>query len=588
MPSALVNKDAEVKTITPGKFYNTQLDKTKLVKRTNAIKAEGASWEPTWKELATYIYPTKGFFNEVTPNQGSKIDHKTLVDEEATLDTDTFAAGMQSGFTSPARPWFRLYLDDDAVMEIEDVRFWLEDGHDTMRDVFQKSNTYPVLTSMWKELSVFSTACAYVEEDPHTVIRLYNFTAGEYYLSRDAQGRLNGFYHRFWMKTGQMVEMFGIGNCSPTVQAEYQGNSPDTWHKVNHMIETNDDRIPFMIDYSNMPYRSVYWEDGDGGNNYLRIGGYEEMPILAPRWEITTNADAYGKGGSGWKALGAVKELQKKKKNLLIALDKKTNPPLQRDASVVGDVNTLAGGITTFSAQLPNAGVKETYQVNLDIAALDASINETKQTIKKFFFADLFLMMINAEQSGQPVTAYEIAEKQSERVSKVGPLLELWQGDEFIKSLIERTFAICVRKGLFPEPPQEIAGMEIKIQYTSVLAQAQKMIEIQAIDAWAAGIMEEASINPNSLDIINFDEKNRKKAEIMGVPSSIINSLEKIAALRKQKADALANAQKQESMLAMAEAANKGAGAVKSMSQAPVGAGSALDKLTSAINEQQK
>lgn len=584
---SLINQDAETKAIPKGPLQDTSLDKQKLVKRALALKNEGLTWEATWRELSMYIYPTKGFFGQVAPNQGTKIDHKTLIDEEGTLDVDTFASGMMSGFTSPSRPWFRLYLDDDALMEYVPVKLWLEDVQSKMRDIFQKSNTYSVLTSMYTELAVFGTACAYVEEDFNTVIRLHNYTAGEYYLGRDAKGRVNAFYRRFWMTAGQMVKEFGLESVSSTIQAEYQSNRPDIWHIVSHLIEENDGRIPFLKDYANMPYRSVYWEDGLQDNSYLRIGGYEEFPILGPRWETTTCADNYGKG-PGWKALGSIKELQKKVRNLLIALDKKTNPPLQKDASVIGEVNTLPGGITTSSAQTPNVGVRPTYQVDLDLNALENSIEKTKQKIKKFFFADLFLMMIEADRSGSPVTATEIAERQSEKISKVGPILELWQGDEFIKALIDRTFAIGMRTGAFPPPPKEIQGMDIKIQYTSVLAQAQKMVDIQAIDIWTAGVLQEVGVNPSSLDIINFDEKNRKKAEMLGVPPSLLNSLEQISAIRKQKAQAAAQASAQQSMIAIAEAAGKGGKAVKDLATAPIGQNSALDGAMAAMRGMQR
>lgn len=584
MPQAIINKDAETKQIKPGRFSKTGLSKKDVVKRANALKTDFSLWQPTLRELSTYLYPTKGFFDQTTPNQGSKIDHKTLIDEEATLDIDTFAAGMMSGFTSPTRPWFKLYLDDKELMATVEVMYWLEEVQEKMYSIFQKSNTYSILTSMYTELAAFGTGCAYVEEDYDTVIRLKNFTAGEYYLGRDAKGRLNAFYRRFWMTTGQMVKEFGLENVSVKIQQEYKLNTPDIWHIVNWFVEENDDRIPFLEDYKNMPYRSVYWEDGVEDDSYLRIGGYEEMPLLGPRWETTTCADAYGKG-PGWKALGSVKELQKKVKNQLIALDKKTNPPLQADASVVGNVNTLPGGVTRFSAQLPNAGVKPTYQVDIDIAALDLSIEKTKQKIKKFFFADLFLMMIEAEQRGTPITATEIAERQSERISKIGPILELWQGDEFIKALLDRTFAIGMRLRIFPPPPKVIQGMEIKIQYTSVLAQAQKMVDIAAIDAWVAGVLQEVGINPNSIDIINFDEKNRKKAEMMGISPKIINSLEQVAAIRKEKARQAAEAAVQSKMLIAAEAAAKGAGAVKSMAQSPLGQGNALDKTMESMKE---
>ncbi|MCK5016607.1 MAG: hypothetical protein KAS32_05975, partial [Candidatus Peribacteraceae bacterium] len=393
---AVINKDAETKTVGPGKFRNTGLPKKDIVKRSGAMKREtDSSWIPTWMELQTYEYPTLGRFNNTTPNVGSKIDHKTLLDSEATIDIDTFASGMMSGFTSPSRPWFKLFIEDKAQMEIESVKLWLGDVQDIMYGIFQKSNTYSSLYGMYKELACFCTACAYVEEDFDTVIRIRKYTAGEYHLGRDAKGRLNAFYRVFKMQVGQMVEKFGLENLSLQAQLKYTQNHPDDWITIHHLIEENNDRIPFLADYRNMPYRSIYWEDGTQDDSYLKVGGYEEFPILGPRMEIATTTDVYGKG-AGWKALGAVKELQQKKREQLIGISKNNNPPLQKDASVVGDVQTMPGGITTSSALTPNAGVRPTYQVNLDTVGLDNSIKDTKAIIRKFFYADLFLMMIEA------------------------------------------------------------------------------------------------------------------------------------------------------------------------------------------------
>lgn len=579
----LVNKDAQTKQIPAPDFANTGLDRELLLKRAKAIQQEGQKWSATWKELQTYLYPTKGFFNTRTPNLGSKIDHKTLIDEEATLDIDTFAAGMTSGFTSPARPWFRLYLEEKELMDIPGVKFWLQDVQEIMYAIFQKSNTYSILTSMYTELAPFGTACAIVEEDFNTVIHLTNYTIGEYFLCRDRKGRVTGFYRRFWMTAGQMVKEFGLGNVSQAVQLDWQQNNPDTWHIVNHMIETNDDRVPFMRDYRNMEFRTVYWEDNEK-EKYLRLGGYEEQPLLAPRFEFTTSHDVYGKG-PGWKALGSIKELQRKVKDELIAIEKGGNPPLQVDASVTGEVNSLPGGITKFSAQLPNAGVKPAYEIKLDIANLDASIEKTKQKIKKFFFADLFLMMIEAERRGTPITATEVAERQSERISKIGPILELWQGDEFIKSLIDRTFAIGIRNNVFPDPPPEIQGIEIKVQYTSILAQAQRMIDIQAIDIWTAGVLQDANVDSSVIDLINFDEKNRHKAEMLGVPPKIVRSIAEAAEIRRERAKQVEETEAENRAAAMAETAAKAGKAVKDMGTTPMGQNTALDATLRSIKE---
>ena len=49
--------------------------------------------------------------------------------------------------------------------------------------------------------------------------------------------------------------------------------------------------------------------DGDVTVGYLYEGGYDMFPVIAPRWTVTSAADAYG-FGPGTDALGDVKELQ--------------------------------------------------------------------------------------------------------------------------------------------------------------------------------------------------------------------------------------------------------------------------------------
>ena len=572
---AIINADAETKPITKGKFSNTSLNKKELVKRANAMQTEGSTWIATWRDLSDYIYPTKGFFHSTTPNQGSKIDHKKLIDSHATLAVDIMASGMLSGLTSPSRPWFKLGLADHEMMEFAPVKIWLETCARILMETYQKSNIYGMLNLIYTEIGTFGTACAYLAEDFSNVLRAKNYTAGEYFLSTDENGKPNAFYRRFWMTAGQIIIQFGYENASSRVRQQYRSNTPDTWNIVNHLIEVNDDRIPFLKDYSNMSFRSAYWEDGAQDDNYLKIGGYEEFPILAPRWDVTTTADSYGKG-PGWKALGDIKMLQKLQKNKLIAIDKLTNPPLQADSSVVGEVNTLPGGITRFSAQTPNAGVKPTYQVNIDLVALEQTIKTTKDAIGRYFFTDLFLMLIEADRNRREMTATEIMERQSEKLSMLGPVLERLE-NELLNPMIERSFNLADRLGVLPPPPTEIQGMELKIQYISVLAQAQKMVGITAVDQWSAGVVNDAAIDPTALDIINFDEKNRAKADMLGVPAKIINTPEEVAARRKARGKAAAEADAQKKMLLLAEGAAKGAGAVKSMADSPMGQNSALD-----------
>lgn len=564
-----------------GKYQNTKLDRWSFVQHSGQMKQEGIQWYPAWKDLSKYINPTRGFFDEVRPNDGKTIDHKTIIDSTAEDSMNTLSSGMVSGLTSPSRPWFRLALPDPDLMQIAHVKYWLDDVNNRMLDIFAKSNVYGGLASIYEEVATFGTACAFLEEDFEDVIRMRVYTSGEYYLSVGPDGRVNGFYRKFWMTVAQLVKEFGLENCTQATQTAYKNDQTETWVKVNFLIEENDNRVKQYIDYKNMAFRSVYWEEGSPNDSYLRIGGYAELPTLTPRWMTTTTADVYGRS-PGWKMLGDVKMLQKLQKNKLICVDKLSNPPVQVDANVIGEANMLPGGITRFTSSTPNAGVKPAYQVNPDLQALEATIQATQAAIKRKSFSDLFLMMIDAERSGTPITATEVAERQSEKLTVLGPVLERLES-ELLNPLIDRTFGIMLRLGLIPEPPREIQGMELKVQYVSVLAQAQKMTGITAINQVVQFIMSSAQANPDILDNLDWDEAAQEYADMLGIPAKIMASPEAISAIRRAKADAKAQAEAANAAMLGAQTMAAGAKGAKDASQAKLGENSALDQLLGGI-----
>lgn len=586
MPT-IINQDAEKRTYKQGEYTNTGLDKAPIVKRALALERELSSWIPTFKDLSDYEYPTIGFFYTPTPNQGSKINHTLLIDSEATDAVDIMASGMLSGLTSPSRPWFKLGLENSDDEALPPVKGWLERSTNRLLSIFPGAGIYAMLKNIYKELAVFATACGYLEENFERVMLGRNYTAGEYAVCVNSKGEVDTFYRKRWMQVSQMVEEFGLENCSEEVQGVYNGNRPDEWRIVHHLIEPNNDRIPFLKDYKNMPFRSIYWEDKSKDNtSYLRIGGYEEFPMVAPRWETTTSSDNYGKG-PGWKALGHVKMLQALQKNKLIALDKQTNPPLQTDASVTGEVNTLPGGITRTSATHPNAGVRTTYEVNLNLAELDQTISTTKEEIRRKFFTNLFLMMLESERQGREITATEIIEKQQERMSVLAPILEQLE-TSLLNPLIERAYNIADRAGLIEPPPPELYGKNIKIKYISVLAQAQRMIDVSIVDQFVQGVLLDTQINPSSIDIINFDKKNRFKADVMGVPERVLNTPEEVAQLRQEREAAAEAMERRENMIAGADATAKAGKGAKDLSETEMGKGSMLDRISDSMAKAQK
>jgi len=545
--------------------------KTEANKRFNSLQSEYKKFESAFQTLSTYLNPTRGKF-VTQKTKGQMIDHKTLLDDHATNSIKILASGMQSGMTSPSRPWCRLNIADKERNKVPAVRVWLDDTTEKMLDVCANSNTYDVFYSMYEELGQFATSCSIILEDYDSVIRLRNFTAGEYYLGTDSRGIVNSFAREFELKVGQCVEMFGYNNCSPVIQQHKDNNRVDVDIIIRHLIEPNTNADLSMDDNKNMLYRSVYWELSEGGDKFLSTTGFIEFPVIAPRWDTVTSNEVYGYG-PGWFAIGNVKQLQKTCLDELISKEKSYDPPMIEDSTVSGVSNYMPGGKTKTTSNNPNTGAKPAYQINPNLESLHNSKVELKEAIDKTFFVNVFLMMVNFDKTN--MTATEVAQREQENVMMMGPLLNR-VNKEMLTGFLERLYAIMDRNGLFLPPPEEISGQDIKIEFISILSQAQKAIGAISIDRTLNRIQNIAAVKPEVLDVIDFDEAAREYANMEGIPAKLVIDKRVVKMVRDQRAQA-------QQMMTNLAAADQGANVAKNLASADMEGDNALTRASSMV-----
>ena len=88
--------------------------------RHGMLKTERASWMPHWMEISTYLLPRNGRYYPQDRDRGIR-KHNAIYDSTGTRALKTLAAGLMSGVTSPARPWFRLGVEDQDLLKSQDV-----------------------------------------------------------------------------------------------------------------------------------------------------------------------------------------------------------------------------------------------------------------------------------------------------------------------------------------------------------------------------------------------------------------------------------------------------------------------------------
>ncbi|MCA9643550.1 MAG: hypothetical protein KC492_22780, partial [Myxococcales bacterium] len=327
-----------------------------VLRRVSALRSARASWIPHWRELSMYQQPRLGRFLVTDISKGEK-RHQAIYDRTAMGALRTLAAGMQSGMTSPARPWFRLELADRDLMERGEVKAWLFRTGTLLRNIFARSNTYRALHTMYGELGLFGTACSIVVPNFDNVIHHYPLTAGEYALGQNDLDYVDTVSREFQMTVGQMVQRFGKEACSTTVQNLYSRGAFDSWVPLVHLIEPRRDRDLTKKDAKHMAWASCYLEAGGNEDKFLSESGFKRFPALAPRWEVTSG-DTYG-NSPGMEALGDVKQLQHQQLRKSQAIDYKVNPPLQVPPGYKDNAKArLPGGIMVVPSTGPDGGVR--------------------------------------------------------------------------------------------------------------------------------------------------------------------------------------------------------------------------------------
>lgn len=551
--------------------------KEQLQKQQAQLTNDRSSFEPHWRELSDFINPRGSRFLVTDVNRDDRRNTK-IVDPTATLAARTLSSGMMSGITSPARPWFKLATPDPDMMDYGPVKLWLEVVQRRMNEVFNKSNIYQSLPLLYASLGNYSTGAMAVLEDDSDVIRTMMFPIGSYYMANSARGSVDTCFRKYSMTVRQLVMEFGLNNVSDSVKGMWDSGNYESWIEVIHAVYPNIDRDTAKLNSKNKPVKSVYYEAGGDSDKLLRESGFDEFPIMAPRWEVN-GEDVYGSSCPGMIALGQVKALQLEQKRKSQLIDKATNPPMVGPSSLRNQrVSLLPGDITYIDQVTGQDGFKPAYLVNPNTADLLADIQDTRQIINSAYFVDLFMMLQNINTRSMPVEA--VIEMKEEKLLMLGPVLERLN-DECLNPLIDRTFSIMARKNLLPQPPDVLQGMPLRIEYISVMAQAQKSIGLSSLSSTVGFIGQLAQAKPEALDKLNVDQAIDAFAEMSGVSPTVIVPQEQVEQVREQRAQQ----QQQQQMVAMGMAAAQGA---KTLSEAQTADPSVLTALSNAAGASQQ
>lgn len=555
---------------------------------------ERSSFIPHWKDIGNYFMPRRPRFTVWENNRGDKKNQK-IIDATGVLALRTLRSGMMSGVTSPARPWFRLTTQDPQAAQFGPIKDWLYQVEQRMSTIFLRSNLYNILPIIYGDMGGFGTAAMFVDEDINDIMRFYSFPIGSYMIANNDKLQVNVFMREFRLTVRQVVEKFGKydpktgkpiwDNFSTMVKNMWDRANYEAWVELRHIIEPNDNYKKGSVDPKRRKFNSAYYEAGmtmNSASNYmnvddgvfLREAGYDYFPVLCPRWEIS-GEDVYGTDCPGMSALSDCKALQSMQKRKLQAIEKMVNPPMQAPPSMKNvKTSILPGDINYLSEQDGGQGFKPVHEVNPRLQELGITIQDTRELISKAFYEDLFLMLEQSDR--RQITAREIDERHDEKLLALGPVLEQLNQD-LLDPLIDNAFDIMLKRGEVPNPPDALRGQVLKVEYISIMAQAQKLVGISGVERFAGFVSQIGQVKPEALDKLDSDKLIDLYGEMTSVPPGIIRTDEDVSQIRNQRAQAAQQQAQSERLQAVSAGA-------KNLSQTSLDGNNALSAMINDAN----
>jgi hypothetical protein len=528
-------------------------------KRLSGLKTIRLAYEPEWREIAQHAQPSRSRFLISDANKNYRRSNRAIYNAHGILAFRTLTGGMTSGLSSPSRPWFRLAPYEVDTVEDQQAKEWFGEVERRMYSFLAGTNFYGACKVGYSELGMFGTeACVMVDHDKLGAV-CHSLTAGEYWIACGDAAVPDTLYRRVPMTVGQAMTSFN-GKVSARIKTAYDNSNQDMVCEFVHAIEPNSDRIPGLMTAKGKPWRSVYWDTQDGDKlTVTRESGYEEQPFWAPRWE-TTGGDVYG-SSPGMDALPDLRELQLQTKRKTEATAFMVKP--EKIAPSTVKLTGQAGNTVTASS-VDAQGVTIPYQMPYQaIAAIMQDMERCTTSIDRLAYADLFLSITNM-QGIQPRNVEEIASRNEEKLTQLGPVIER-VNNEKLEVAIDRTFGIMARRGMLPDPPESLAGgSPIKVDFISLLTQMQRMVGVGQQERTVSFVGNLIGVWPEARDKINVDELIDDYADRAGSAPKIIRSTKDADVLRQQRAQQ----EQQAKMAEMMPALRDGADAARLLSEA--------------------
>jgi hypothetical protein len=505
----------------------------KLNRRFSDMENSYKYQEEHFSRIAPYFAPQ--YLRYIKRKGGKKYnsmaDWKSTISAQAVESVKITVAGLSSINTPETNPWAMLTAFDKDLNDWHRVRRYLEVCSKSGMRIFAKNGFYSDMPKVYECALVFGTAASFIDEDKETLLRYISCPPGTYFIGSNFKGDVDSIGRRQVFTARQMVEKFGVDNVSESVRLAATGKNEDMEVTVRHIVYPRSVSPIFKNEFSklakNKPWASVWWEETATDGRFLKISGYDFRPFSVPRWQ--TFADQpWGLPPS----FAAVKPLQHMEKYMALlksAVEKQADPAFFVDSRIANFVSFMPGAHNAVdTGDLANAA-RPAQNLVFDVMGVKSLFDDFLSQMQNSMFSTYFSLFINEDR--RQMTAAEAGYKNEEKSLLLGSTTSLFNTDKFNHE-VDLVYELSNRAGILPEPPPEIQGEELEIEYTSPFAIAQKNRDFMSMQQVLGSIGNLAGIFPEETKAkIDFMAAVDQMVEKTGASTKFIRSTEDANAL---------------------------------------------------------
>lgn len=535
----------------------------------------------SWIDQGRWVIPHRMRYMLNQP-AGERNNHH-IVDGTHLLAHRSFVAGFLEGNTSSTRPWFRIVHPDPDLNGLTRVREWLDLLTTRCLSVLAMSNFYNAAGQFYYDYGALNTGAHVIQELPNYRLYYHTLVPGSYFVINNGLNEAAVLARKFTLNVKALVDTYGVKD-SKTGKVKWDNFSD----RVKRLYEESNYAVPiecaqliienpkFNVNEpaagKNRQWMSLTYELGSqsGGVYYnlgieygmlpeednsifLRESYSTRKPFIVGKAFSSDNFE-YGETGPATMCLGIIKSLNKKAISKDVALEKMLSPTIQGPANLKKSYITTQANrfIPVDATSMAQGGLKSVYEINPAVAMLTGDVQDLRQMVDKFFFADFLLFL---SMNPKTRTATETQAIVNEQQLVIGPNLQALNSTYNVPNVEFIMNYVISEDPYMPPPPPELEGEWLRIEMISTFAQAQRAADLPNINQYIDMLQRVGSLDPSIFQKANLDRLADLYEDRLFLPAGLNRDQADVDAMRQQQ-QAYAQRQQQltETLPSMAKA----------------------------------